>query len=62
MKARTCPNCGYKYTLNDHRKEFFKLGEQTFVCKNCDTPLSYNKKRMIFIGIVPMLFTYPGLF
>ena len=55
MKIRTCPHCGYKYTLTDHTKEYFKLGEEAFVCKNCDTALSYNKKRWKIINVVPIV-------
>ena len=60
MKARTCPHCGYKYTLTDHTKEYFKLGEETFVCKNCNTDLAYiRKRRYKFISMTPTLFGYP---
>lgn len=58
MKARTCPNCGYKYSFGLHlRKHFFTNVFSDWECKNCGTNLIVDAKRrilLLIIGIVPV--------
>ncbi len=58
MKARTCPNCGYKYSFGLHlRKHFFINVFSAWECKNCGASLKVDAKRrilLLIIGIVPV--------
>ena len=58
MKARTCPNCGYKYSFGLHlRKHFFQNVFSAWECKNCGTSLTVDAKRRILllvIGVLPI--------
>ncbi len=58
MKSRTCPNCGYKYSLSLHlKKHFLQNVYSTWECENCGTKLTVDAKRRILllvIGIIPI--------
>ena len=58
MKSRTCPNCGYKYSLGLHlKKHFLQNVYSTWECENCGTSLTVDAKRRILllvIGVIPI--------
>ncbi len=62
MKSRTCPNCGYKYSLSEYyRKVIFNFSGSTWNCSKCGSELAVNSgKRLILIavGILPIFFNY----
>lgn len=56
MKARTCPNCGYQYSLKEYYKSiFFKTIGLNWDCKNCGSLLTINFGRRILIIIIATL-------
>ena len=58
MKPRTCPNCGYKYSLSEYYKIIF-FNSYKWNCKKCNVELSYDIKSrfiILFISMVPILF------
>ncbi len=55
MKARTCPNCKYRYSIAEYLKVFLKLQDSLFYCKNCGTALTFGFGRRIVVALIAML-------
>jgi CXXC-20-CXXC protein len=56
MKARTCPNCGYKYSFWLHlRKHFFQNVFSAWECRNCGAKLVVDARRRILLAVVGIL-------
>lgn len=56
MKARTCPNCGYKYSYWLHlRKHFFHNVFSSWKCKNCGAKLTIDARRRILLAVIGIL-------
>ena len=56
MKARTCPNCGYKYSYWLHlRKHFFQNVFSAWECKNCGAELTVDARRRILLAVIGIL-------
>lgn len=61
MEARTCPNCGYKYSVAEYlKKPFLKGIYSQWHCTSCRTNLTSVEKRrwyLSFIGVFPVVLT-----
>ncbi len=56
MKTRTCPECGYKYSLSEYyTKLIFKFLNANWNCKKCGTQLSFNVGRRTLITIIAVV-------
>ncbi len=55
MKARTCPNCKYRYSMAEYLKVLLKLQDSLFYCKNCGTALAFGFGRRIVLALIAML-------
>lgn len=55
MKARTCPNCKYRYSITEYQKVLLKLQDSLFYCKNCGTALTFGFGRRIVGALVAMM-------
>ncbi|MCX2837377.1 hypothetical protein OQ279_04370 [Salinimicrobium sp. MT39] len=56
MKARTCPNCGYKYSFWLHlKKHFFQNVFSPWECRNCGAELIVDARRRILLAVVGIL-------
>jgi len=52
MKTRTCPHCGYKYSIKDYvSRLLFKLLWSNWTCKNCNNLITFNVKRRLIIAL-----------
>lgn len=53
MKFRTCPNCGYKYTILQYYKTTFnKEGGSKWDCPNCNKELMVSFKRQLLTHLI----------
>ena len=55
MKARTCPNCKYRYSIAEYLKILLKFQDSLFYCKNCGTALTFGFGRRIVVALIAML-------
>ncbi|HYX07039.1 MAG TPA: hypothetical protein VE912_09940 [Bacteroidales bacterium] len=64
MKSRTCPRCGYTYSLREYYSELFlKHPKSDWKCKQCRTSISFDHSwrksitmySMIVIMLLPVL-------
>jgi CXXC-20-CXXC protein len=52
MKTRTCPHCGYKYSITEYRKQIlFKLVFSEWNCKNCNEKLTFDFTRRVIVAL-----------
>ena len=52
MKTRTCPHCGYKYSIKDYvTRLLFKLLWSNWTCKNCNNLITFNPNRRLFVAL-----------
>lgn len=61
MRTRTCPHCGYKYSLRDYSHLLLNFVFTEFNCKNCHRRLTINFARRIIVAIAFACF-YVALF
>jgi len=52
MKTRTCPHCGYKYSIKEYVANLlFKLQWSNWNCKNCDKLITFNPNRRLLVAL-----------
>ena len=52
MRTRTCPNCSYKYSINEYLKKLvFKLVYAEWECPDCHGKLTFDYGRRVILAL-----------
>lgn len=52
MKIRTCPHCGYKYSISEYiQKVVFKVVFSEWGCRNCSKKITFDFGRRVLVAL-----------